>query len=114
MPTATPLPSNGGSGNSQPVATPTPSSGVPPANGGGSGEVRTPGVTVEKPTDAPTSAMRVVRQSNRPSSDTAGADRSGANDDGGGLPVGLLAFGGVVGGLIVVGGGFVVRRRLRG
>ena len=123
VPTATPVASN--SGGSRPVATPTPPNATPPSNDGTRGlDVRTPGtggvaiitprVTFEEPTRVPTIAPRVVRRSDRPANDAAGAERNGTNDNSGGLPAGLLAFGGVAGGLIVVGGGFVLRRRLRG
>ncbi len=122
-PTATPVPTNRGT---RTTATPPPNG--PPANDDGTvgldartqvadGEAMTPEptrVSALEGTLGPTVAPRVVRRSDRPSSDGTGAEDNGASDEGGGLPVGLLAFGGVAGALIVVGGGFVVRRRLRG
>jgi len=123
-PTSTPVPANGGGGNNQPVATPTPSSGIPPADGSGGRDqtasrashiVLTPGSTnAAERTRATAPAPRVVGQSNRPPSDVAGAGRDTATRAAGGPPAGLLAFAGVAGGLIVVGGGFVLRKRLRG
>jgi hypothetical protein len=118
-PTPTPVPSTS---VRSPTATP------PPASGEEAGDVDVPipgrqvvVLTVE-PTEAATpettgvstAAPRVVRRSDRPSTGVAGAERDRTGDDGGGLPVGLIAFGVVAAGLAATAGGLVARRRLRG
>jgi hypothetical protein len=115
LPTATPALGN------RAAATPTLSdSGAGPNSGGGAQQ---PTIFATQVGPAPTHATiaanpattpepRVVRQSSRPTSEVGNAQRDASG--GGGVPAGLVAFGAVAGGLVVIAGGVVVRRRLRG
>lgn len=115
LPTATPVPP------SHAIATSTPSSGGAPPGDRGVGQEPTVVATHVAPTSVratipanvtATPEPRVIRQSSRPTSEVANAQRNASG--GGGVPAGLVAFGAVAVGLVAVGGAVVARRRLRG
>lgn len=117
LPTATPAPANRATATS----TPTGSSAAPNSSADpqkptivGTRVVSTPVRTTIAENPTPTPGPGVVRQSSRPTSEIAPAERGAASDDDGGLPVALLAFGAVAGGLVVIAGGVALRRRLGG
>ncbi len=114
LPTATPVPTNGTAATSTPAG---------PNGGNGAQQptiVVTPAaLTPMRATVAANSTAtpepRVVRQSSRPTSEVANAQRDASRGDGGGrFPAGLMAFGVVAAGLVVIAGGVVLRRRLSG
>jgi len=126
VPTPVPTPTRLPDSVTRPTATPLlPRAGVTPSpTDGAVGGQPTPGVqgavsTGARPTDGEsetaTSEPRVVRQSSRPASEIASAERTGTREqDAGGLPVGLIGFGAVVIGLVAVGSGVIAKGRLFG
>ena len=96
---------------------PTPAAGATP-EGEAAGSAATPTAgSVAGATPRATAEARGTAQARRPFATPDGGgdiDAAAADDEGSGVPVGLIAFGAVAGALVLVTGALALRRRLRG